>query len=124
MFLAAWPNGDLHVLAQCRQKLHKASDGKVTGAVPHQQRDLRLLHAENFGDLDLCHAAVLKDCIDLQRELRFEQFLFGIGKAKVCEHVSAALGYMSHAFGCFFRFGFHLSFAFLCGPVQLPRAAA
>jgi hypothetical protein len=102
MFLAAGPHGDLHVLTQGRKKFHEAPDGKVTSAVPHQQRDLRLLHAENLGDLNLRHTAILEDCIDLQSELRFEQLLFGIGKAKVCEDVPAAFGYMSHALGCFF----------------------
>lgn len=124
MFLAAGPDGDLHVLTQGREKFHEAADGKVTGPVPHQQRDLRLLHAENFGDLDLSHAAILEDCIDLQSKLRLEQFLFGIWKAKVCKDVSAALRYARYALACFSRFGFHLSSAFLCGPVQLPRAVA
>ena len=123
MLLACGPDGDFHILTQGRQKFHEASDGKVTGPVPHQQRDLRLLDAKNFGDLDLCHAAILEDCIDLESELRLQQFLFGIGKAKVCKNVSAAFGYMSYALACFFRFGFHLSSAFLCDPVWLLRAA-
>src|SRR5215470_2510302 len=101
MFLATGPNGDFYVRTQGRQKFHEASDGKIASAVSHQQRDLRLRYAENFGDLDLCHATIFEDCIDLQSELRFEQFLFGIGKAKVYEDVSAAFGYVSHALGCF-----------------------
>ena len=124
MFPTGGSDRDFHVLAQCREKFHEASNGKVTRAISHQQRDLRLLHAENFGDLDLCHTAVLEDCIDLQSELRFKQFLFGIGKAKVRKDISAAFGHLSDVPVCFSRFGFHLSSAFLCGPVRLLRAAA
>ena len=93
MFLTGGPDGDFNILTQSSKELHKASNGKVTRAVPHQQRDLRLLHAENFGDLDLCHAAILEDRVDLQRELRLEQLLLGIGKAKVSKDVPAAFGY-------------------------------
>jgi hypothetical protein len=39
-------------------------------AIPHQQSDLRLLHAEDFGDLHLRHDFVLEDRVDLQGELR------------------------------------------------------
>jgi hypothetical protein len=81
MFLARWPDGDFNVLTQGSKELHKASNGEVTRTVPHQQRDLRLLHAKDFGDLDLCHAAVLKDGIDLQGELCLEQLLLRIRKA-------------------------------------------
>ena len=106
MFLATEPNGDFHVLTQGCQKFHQAPDRKVTGPVPHQQRDLRLLYAENLGDLDLCHAAVLEDCIDLQSELSLEQFLFGVGKAKVRKDVFATFGDVSYARACFFALNF------------------
>jgi len=120
MFLARGPDGDFNVLTESREEFHEASDGKVTRAVPHQQGDLRLLHAENFGDLDLCHAAALEDGIDLQGELRLEQFLLGIGKAKVCEDVSAAFGYADNSAACLFGFGFHFNSAFLYSPARLP----
>lgn len=124
MFSAAGPHGDFHVLTQSREKFHEAANGKVASAIPHQQGDLRLPHAENFGDLNLCHAAVSQNRIDLECKLGLEQFLLGIGKTQVCKDVSAAFGYVSHALACFFRFGFHLNSAFLCGPVRLLRAAA
>lgn len=53
-------------------------------------KDLGLLHTENLGDLDLRHAAVLQDWVDLQREPRLEQLLFGTGQTKVREYVSVA----------------------------------
>jgi hypothetical protein len=124
MFLAGRPDGDFNVLAQSREKFHEASDGKVTRAVPHKQGDLRLLHAQNFGDLDLCHATALEDRINLQGELCLEKFLLGIGKAKVRENVSAAFRHASDALVCFLCFGFHFSSAFLYSPAPLPRAAA
>ncbi len=69
MFLFGRPHGDLHVLTQSREKFHEASNGKVARAISHQQRDLRLPHAENFGDLNLCHAAALQNRVDLQGKL-------------------------------------------------------
>ena len=123
MLLAGGADGDFDVLTQSREKFHEASNGKVTRAVPHQQGDLGLLHAENFGDLDLCHAAALEDGIDLQGELCLEQLLLRIGKAEVCKDVSAAFGYAGNAVVSFSCFGFHFSSAFLYSPARLPRAA-
>jgi len=51
VFLACWPDGDFNILAQSREEFHEAANGKATRAVSHQQRDLGLLHAEDFGDL-------------------------------------------------------------------------
>ena len=65
-----WPDGDFHVLARSREELHETSDREITRAIPHQQRDLRLPHAEDFGDLHLRHDFVLEDRVDLQGELR------------------------------------------------------
>lgn len=79
-----------------------------------------MLNAENFGHLDLSHAAVLKDCVDLEDKLRLEKFLFRIGKAEVCKDVSAALGYASNPVASLLRFGFHFNSAFLYDPAQLP----
>ena len=123
MFLVGRSHGDFHVLTQSREKFHEASNGKVARAISHQQRDLRLPHAENFGDLNLGHAAVLQDRVDLQGKVGLEQLLLGIRKAQVCKEVSAAFGYMSHALVCFSPFGFRLSSAFLCGLVWRLRAA-
>lgn len=123
MFLASGPDGDFNIATQSREKFHQASNGKTASAVPHQQGNLGLLHAENFSDLDLCHAAVLEDCVDLQRELRLEQFLLRIGEAKVCKDVAAAFGHAANAVvGCS-SFGIHFSFAFLYSPARLPLAA-
>ena len=51
MLLACWPDGDFNILAQSCEEFHEASDREITRAVSHQQRDLGLLHAEDFGDL-------------------------------------------------------------------------
>src|ERR1700746_1998754 len=102
MFLVGRSRGDFHVLTQSREKFHEESNGKVARAISHQQGDLRLPHAENFGYLNLCHAAVLQDRVDLQGKLGLEQLLFGIRKAQVCKDVSAAFGYVREALVCFF----------------------
>jgi hypothetical protein len=107
MFLAARPDSYFDVLTQGREKFHEAPDGKIAGTIPHQQGNLGLPHAENFGDLDLGHSATLEDRMDLQRELRLNQFLLRIGKPKVRENVSAASGDPCNAPLCVFCFGFH-----------------
>jgi len=53
-----------------RTGLYKSKTKEITRAIPHQQRDLRLPHAEDFGDLHLRHDFVLEDRVDLQGELR------------------------------------------------------
>src|SRR5271169_1298485 len=83
MLLARRPDGNFNVLTESGEEFHKPSDREVTRAIPHRQRNLRLLHAEDFGDLNLCQAAVFEDRRDLQGELCLEQLLLGIGKAKV-----------------------------------------
>lgn len=124
MFPAGRPDGDFNVLTQGDEELHKASDGKVARAVPHQQGDLRLLHTENSGNLGLLHAAALKNGMDLQGELRLEQFLFRIGKTKVCKNVSTSCGYANNSVACLFGFGFHFSSAFPYRPARHPLAVA
>jgi len=113
MLLACWPDGDFNIPTQSREEFHEASNREVTRAVSHQQRHLGLLNAEDFGDLDLCHAAVLEDRVDLQRELRLEQLLFGIGKTKVSKDVPTAFGYAGNTIARFLDFCFHFSSAFL-----------
>lgn len=124
MLLARGPDSDFNVLTQSGEEFHKASNREVSRAIPHQQRDLRLLHPENLGDLDLCQAAVLEDRIDLQGELYLKQLLLGIGKAKVREDVSAALGYSGNILVCFSCFGSHFNSASLYNPARPPLAAA
>ena len=124
MFFVRRPHGDFHVLTQSSEKFHEASNGKVARAISHQQGHLGWPHTETLGDLKVGLAAVLQDRLDLPGKLGLEQFLFRIGKAQVRKDISAAFGYVSNAFDCFFRFGFHLSSAFLCGPVRLLRAAS
>lgn len=79
MLPARGPNGDFDVLPKGREEFHKAPDGKIARAISHQQRDLRLMYTKDLGDFGLCLAARLEDRMDLQRELRLEQFLLGIG---------------------------------------------
>jgi hypothetical protein len=56
-----------------------------TRPVSCERRDLGLMHAENFGNLNLCQAATLQDCVDLQGWLRLDQLLLGVGKVEVCK---------------------------------------
>lgn len=53
MGFAGGADGDLDVLAEGGEELHEAADAEVAGAVAHEQGDLRLLDAEDFGDFGL-----------------------------------------------------------------------
>ncbi len=64
----------------------------------------RLPNAEDFGDLDLSHATVLKDCVDFQGKLHLEKFVFRIAKAELRKGVSAAPGYPSNVVAFFLCF--------------------
>ena len=122
MLLPSGPDGDFNIPAQSSEEFQKASNREVARAVPHQQRDLRLLDAEDFGDLDLCHAAVLQDAINLQSELRLEQFLLGIGEAEIGKDVSAAFGHAGNAAARFWFFRFHFSYAFPSSRVHAAKS--
>ncbi len=124
MFFASGPDGDFDVLTQCGQKFHEAPNGEIPRAISHQQRNLRLLNAENPGDFRLGHAAVLKDGMDLKRELRLEQFLLRIGNAKVCKNIPTAFSHPGHWAVFPSCSPFHFSFAFLYSSVRLPLIAA
>lgn len=123
MLLAGRPDADFHISTQGCEKFHQAPNRKIARSVPHQQRNLRLLHAKNFGDLCLCHAAVLENRIDLQRELGLKQLLLRTGKPKVSKYVSTAFGYSGNSTASLFGFPFHFSSAFLDSRVRPQRAA-
>ena len=81
MLFAGGSDRDFDVLAEGGEKFHQATDAEVAGTVAHEQGDLGLLDAEDFGQFDLGQAAGFEDGIDLQGELGLEQFLLGIGKS-------------------------------------------
>ena len=91
MFFARGSYGDLHVLPKGGKKVHETLDGEGAGAVSHQCRDVGLLEAENLPGLGLGEAALLDDPVNLQRESRFQELLFRMGKAEVGEDIPAAL---------------------------------
>jgi len=69
MFLARGRNSDFHVLTQSREEFHQSANGKVTGAIPHQQGDLRLLHARILA-ISAWSFRCSEDGVNLQGELR------------------------------------------------------
>src|SRR5713226_9756510 len=105
--------GDLDVLAEGGEKVHETLDGKRTGAVAHQGRNVRLLDAENLAGFGLLEAAFFDEAVNLQRKLGFQELLFGMGETEVGKNISTT----------FFRpdrfswSGSHVSSAFLCGGV-------
>ena len=62
MCFAGGADGDFEVLAEGGEKFQEAAYAEVARAVAHEQGHLRLLHAENLGELDLGQAAGLEDC--------------------------------------------------------------
>jgi len=109
MLFACGTNRDYNVPAQSCKTLHEPADRETSCAIPHQQRYLRLLYAKDFGDLDLCHLAVLEDRMDLQREPRLEQLLLGIRKTKVRENISTAFDHGTRALRRRLVVNFHMT---------------
>ena len=64
--LAGWPHRNLNILPQGGKKIHKALDGETTRAVSHQQRDVRLLDAEDFASLGLRQIAPHDEALNLE----------------------------------------------------------
>ena len=93
MGLARWPYDDFHVLAERREEVHEAFDGKSAGAVPDQRRDMRLLDAKNLPGFSLLEVAPLDQAVDLQGELGLQRLLFGMRQAEVGEDISTAFFY-------------------------------
>ena len=79
LFFAGGLDGDLDVLAEGGEKVHEALDGKGTGAVAHQGRDVGLLDAEDLAGLCLLEAAIFDEAKNLKRELGFQELLFRMG---------------------------------------------
>ena len=75
------------------------------------QGHLRLLHAEDFGDIDLCHAAVLKDGIDLQGSCALSSSCFCWG-GQVNLDVAAAFGHARNLAVCLLGFVFRFIMPF------------
>lgn len=121
MFLPRLADSDFHILTECSEEFHQAADGKIAGTIAHEQRDLGLLYAQDFGDLDLGQATVFEDRIDLQGELGFEELLFGIEETEIGEDVSGAFGYARCSAAGFFGFVFQFIGAFLDGGVRPKR---
>ncbi len=107
--LAGRPHRNLHVLPQGGKKIHKALDGEITRAIAHQQRDVRLLDAENFPGLGLRQVASLDEAVNLEREPCLEELLFGMRKTEVSQDITAAL---SRPHGAFSSRGHVNSFLF------------
>jgi len=61
LLFAGGADGDFDVLAEGGEKFHEAADAEVAGAVAHEQGNLGLLNAENFGEFDLGRAAGFED---------------------------------------------------------------
>ena len=114
VFLASGLHGDLHVLAEGGEKVHEALDGKGTGAVAHQGRNVRLLDAEDLAGFGLLEAPFFDEAINMQRQRGFQELLFGMGETEVGKNISTAFLYFDR-FSCS---GSHVSSAFLCVGVR------
>ena len=89
MLLPCGPYADFYVLSEGSKKFHEALDRKGARAIAHQSRHVRLPDAQDFPRLRLLQAALLDQPVNLQRQLGFQQFLLGVGKAEVGKNISA-----------------------------------
>lgn len=114
MFVAGGPDRNLHVLTEGGEKIHEALDGEGARPVAHQGGDAGLLDAEDLPGLRLGEATRLDEAVNLEREARFQEFLFRMGKPEIGENVPTALFELDRLF----RSGDHFSSAFLGGDVR------
>jgi len=112
VFLASGLHGDVHVLAEGGEEVHEALDGKGTGAVAHQGRNVRLLNAEDLASFGLLEAATFNEVVNPKGKLGLQEFLFWMEETEVGKNISTA-------FLCpdWFSCSDHVSSAFLCGGV-------
>lgn len=98
MFLEGRPHADFHILPKGREKVHKTLDGESAGPIAHQRRNVGLLDAEDLPSFDLSQIAILDEEVDLKREPCLQEFLLGMGKTQIREHVPTALFYLDAFF--------------------------
>ena len=89
MFSACRPHRDFNILAERDEKVHQPFNGKVSRAVAHQRRDMGLLDSEHPSRLRQRKTALFDDTVDLQCQMGFQLFAFGIGKSQVRKYVAA-----------------------------------
>src|SRR3981189_3992576 len=87
VFLASGFHGDLDVLAEGGEKVHETFDGKGTGAVAHQDGNMRLLDAEDLASFCLLEATLSNEAINLERKLGLQEFLLGMGEPEVAKNI-------------------------------------
>ena len=76
------PQNELHVLAEGGEEVHEALDGKGTGAVAHQGRNVRLLNAEDLASFGLLEAATFNEVVNPKGKLGLQEFLFWWGRPR------------------------------------------
>lgn len=87
-------NHNLDVLIECHQKSQQAFDRELAELAAQHLRYIGLADSEQVSGFHLLKAALLKDRVNLEYKLRFDQVLFGVGYAEVLKHVAAS-GFVS-----------------------------
>jgi hypothetical protein len=90
MRFARRPDGNLDILAESGEEIHKPFHRKRSRTIAHERRNMRLLDAENLSGFGLRDTALPDQPVDLQRQLRLQQFLLRIGQAEVGKNIPAA----------------------------------
>jgi hypothetical protein len=90
MRFARRPDGNLDILAESGEEIHKPFHRKRSRTIAHERRNMRLLDAKNLSGFGLRDTALPDQPVDLQRKLRLEQLLLGIGQAKIGKYIPAA----------------------------------
>jgi len=103
MLLTSGTDGDLDVLSQSGEEVHKAFDGERARAIAHQCRDVRLFDAENLAGFGLGNAPPFDETVDLQREFGFQQFLLRMRQAEIGKNVAAAFLHADPLCSCLFQ---------------------
>jgi len=80
-------DNDLDFSMETSQQRQKQVNGKVLEHTIHEVGHVRLFENQDFGRLMLAESALLKDFVNLMRQLRLEQYLIGVLQADVSKYI-------------------------------------
>ena len=80
-------HNNLDILTEGNKETQQPFDGELPKFTAQHLGHIGLADAEQARGFDLFQAALFHNRVDLQHQLRFDEMLLGIGKAKVFEDI-------------------------------------
>jgi hypothetical protein len=85
-------NDNLHIPAECVQKVHQPLDGEAFQPVIGKRRDLGLVDAKATSSVGLGETPPLQNLVDRKREANLSLALLGVGEPQVGKNVPGTRG--------------------------------